>query len=115
MNLELLKQKLQEEKTLLEQELGRLGIQDKETGDWGASLHNDTEVVSDPVDLGDRDEDFARTANTLGELEIRYKDVLSALEKMDAGTYGMCEISGEPIEEDRLMANPAAKTCKSHM
>lgn len=115
MNLDLLKQKLQEEKELLEQELGRLGVQDPETGDWGASLHNDTEVVSDPIDLGDRDEDFAKTANTLGELEIRYNDVLSALTKMEDGTYGICEISGEPIEEDRLMANPAAKTCKHHM
>jgi RNA polymerase-binding transcription factor DksA len=72
-------------------------------------------MVSDMNDLGDRDEEFANTANTLGELEIRYKDIILALKKINEGTYGICEISGKPIEEDRLMANPAARTCKSHM
>ena len=32
-----------------------------------------------------------------------------------AGTYGTCEVSGEQIEEDRLEADPAARTCKAHM
>lgn len=115
MNIENLKIKLEEEKSILENELSQLGIQDPKTGDWGASLHNDTEVVSDMNDLGDRDEDFGITANILGELEIRYKDVLHALEKIELGTYGVCEVSGHPIEEDRLEANPAARTCKAHM
>ncbi len=106
---------LEEEKTLLEKELGRLGIQDPKTGDWGASLHTETDMVSDTNDMGDRDEDFAISANTLGELEIRYKDVLVALEKIENGTYGTCEVSGEQIEEERLLANPAARTCKAHM
>lgn len=115
MHTQELQQKLQEERAILEKELSRLGIQDPETGDWGASLYTDTDTISDMNDMGDRDEDFATTANTLGELEIRYKDVLVALKKIEDGTYGICEVSGEPIEEDRLMANPAARTCKNHM
>lgn len=115
MNINELKQKLQTEKEILETELSKLGIQDPKTGDWGASLHEDTEMTADLNDLGDRDEDFANTANILGELEIRYKDVLLALKKMEDGTYGICETSGEQIEEDRLSANPAARTCKAHM
>ncbi len=115
MNIDVLKQKLEEEKNLLEGELARLGIQDPKTGDWGASLHTETETISDMNDMGDRDEEFAVAANTLGELELRYKDILLALKKVEDGSYGICEISGEPIEEDRLMANPAARTCKQHM
>ncbi|MEK7091498.1 MAG: TraR/DksA C4-type zinc finger protein [Patescibacteria group bacterium] len=38
-----------------------------------------------------------------------------ALAKIDAGNYGLCEISQEPIELDRLEANPSARTCKKHL
>ncbi len=48
-------------------------------------------------------------------LENRWNEVRAALKKIEAGTYGICEISGEPIEEDRLEVNPAARTCKEHM
>ena len=51
----------------------------------------------------------------LDELEARYRLVLHALKKFDAGTYGVCEESGEQIEEERLDANPAARTCKDHI
>ena len=37
------------------------------------------------------------------------------LKKIEAGTFGVCEISGEPIEEDRLDANPAARTNKANI
>jgi RNA polymerase-binding transcription factor DksA len=110
------KSKLEEEKKLLEEELGRLGIKDPATGDWGAILEEQDESdQSDMNDRGDRDEDFTVRANTLGELEIRYNKILKALEKIENGTYGVCEISGKPIEEDRLEANPAARTCKADM
>lgn len=116
MDTSIFKTKLEEEKKILEEELGRLGIQDPETGDWGAILGpQDQGEKSDTIDQGDRDEEFAIRANTLGELEIRYKDVRDALQKIENGSYGTCEISGEVIEEDRLLANPAARTCKSHM
>ena len=49
------------------------------------------------------------------ELEERLLDVNRALKKIDKGAYGACEISGEQIEEDRLRANPAARTCKKHL
>ncbi len=116
MNTEHFKGKLEEEKIILEEELGRLGVQDPITGDWGARIKDEeNEPNPDSIDAGDIDEDFGIRSNILGELEIRYKNVLLALQKIEEGTYGICEISGEPIEEDRLEANPAAKTCKHHM
>jgi len=40
-----------------------------------------------------------------------------ALEKYEAGTYGICDICTQPIDEDRLKALPSASlcvTCKSN-
>ncbi len=38
-------------------------------------------------------------------------DVDAALAKVDAGTYGTCEVCGGPIGEGRLEARPTARTC----
>ncbi len=116
MEIEILKNKLLEERAGLEKDLADLGIKDPETGDWGAIGDPDGEEA-DKNDLGDRDEEFAVRANTLAELELRLKDVNDALAKIEKndGSYGVCEVSGKKIEEDRLMANPAARTCKEHM
>ena len=51
----------------------------------------------------------------LDELEVRYQNVSLALKKIVDGSFGKCEVDGSPIEEDRLDANPAARTCKTHM
>ena len=48
-------------------------------------------------------------------LKVRYNDVKDALHKIETTGYGVCEVCGEKIEEDRLEANPAARTCKAHM
>ncbi|MCC7469594.1 MAG: TraR/DksA C4-type zinc finger protein [Bacteroidetes bacterium] len=116
MNIENLKGKLLEERATLEKDLNDLGIFDPETGDWGAVGEPGGEEA-DKNDMGDRDEDFATRANTLAELELRLKDVNDALAKIERndGSFGKCEVSGEMIEEDRLEANPAARTCKEHM
>jgi len=109
---------LLEERAKLEVELSDLGIMDPETGDWGAYQKEAGEAdVSDKNDAADFDEDFALRANTLGQLEKRYIDVKNSLSKIERadGSFGKCELSGKDIEEDRLMANPAARTCKEHM
>ena len=56
-------------------------------------------------------------ANEIGEIETRYNEVKHALDKIEGypEKYGMCEVSNQPIEHDRLEANPAARTCKKHL
>ena len=113
-----LKGMLLEERAKLEAELSDLGIMDPETGDWGAYQKEPGEAdVSDKNEAADFDEDFLTRANTLGQIEKRYLDVKNALDKIERadGSFGICELSGKDIEEDRLMANPAARTCKEHM
>jgi RNA polymerase-binding transcription factor DksA len=93
-----------------------LGTLNPETGEWVPKAEQDGEEA-DPNDMGDRNEEFSAKAETLNTVEMRYKDIVAALGKLEAndGSYGKCEISGEMIEEDRLTANPAARTCKEHM
>ena len=38
-------------------------------------------------------------------------DVDRALARLDAGGYGICEMCGKPISDERLEARPAARYC----
>ena len=41
----------------------------------------------------------------------RVVELDEALQRLDAGTYGVCEVCGEPIPPARLEARPSARTC----
>ncbi len=43
------------------------------------------------------------------------REVDSALDKMDNGTYGMCETCHESIEKDRLIIDPLIRNCLDHL
>ena len=42
------------------------------------------------------------------------EDVRSALQRLDDGTYGLCIVDDEPIEDARLRAIPEAPYCIRH-
>ena len=112
MNTDHLRTRLEEEKATLEAELATVGRPNPSNpGDWEA-VPEDTGLEADP---NDRAEEFGNNNAILTDLEKRYKDIVDALARIEAGTYGICEKSGEPIEEDRLGADPAARTSKAHM
>lgn len=52
-----------------------------------------------------------------GEPEARrlLQEVDSALERMENGTYGRCEVCHEPIEQERLIADPLLRFCLDHL
>jgi RNA polymerase-binding transcription factor DksA len=50
----------------------------------------------------------------VGTLRDTLNDIDDALAKFDNGTYGRCEVCGEPISDARLEAMPAARTCIAH-
>lgn len=108
------KAKLEAELSRLEKELATLGKKNEQTGDWDVTPP-EAETVADPNDRGDRFEEIEGDAAILNELEAQYGDVKRALAKIADGTYGFCEVSGEPIEKGRLDANPAARMCQEHM
>jgi len=43
------------------------------------------------------------------------REVDSALERMDKGTYGFCEQCHDTIEQDRLLADPLVRYCLDHL
>jgi sigma-B regulation protein RsbU (phosphoserine phosphatase) len=51
--------------------------------------------------------------------DTQLKDLLdrvdAAIERVNGGTYGLCDVCSEPIEPDRLMADPLVCLCLDHM
>ena len=109
------KQILEEEKIALETELSAIGRKTPGVpGDWEATPEKLDVHESDDTELADKFEEFEERNAIQNQLENRLIDVKDALTKIEQGTYGICEISGEPIEEARLKANPAARTNIAH-
>ena len=101
---------------MVERELNEVGRKNPDNkADWEAEPADTGADSADENEVADKIEEYERNTAILKDLEIRYNDIKDALKKIEAGKYGFCEISGEPIEEDRLIANPAARTCKQHM
>jgi RNA polymerase-binding transcription factor DksA len=110
------KNALLKEQELLKGQLDRLGQQDAEhPGDWVAK-NTDTDILpADENEVADEMEAFQDNQAILGNIEKRYREVTAALDRIENGTYGICKVSGEPIEMERLEANPAAETSMKHM
>jgi DnaK suppressor protein len=49
-----------------------------------------------------------------GQLREQIDEIEHALAKIDAGTYGTCEVCGNAIAEPRLEAMPATRYCIEH-
>lgn len=110
------KKKLEEELIVLEGELKTVGIQNPDNpSDWVAVQPEENISPADENEVADTIDDYETNTAVLKDLEIRYNNVKLALDKIEKGAYGMCEINNHPISEDRLEANPAARTCKEHM
>lgn len=110
------KAQLESELAQITADLKDLGIHNPEVQeDWIATPQDVSTQEADENVSADRTEDWLERNATLSALETRYNGIRRALQKIESGTYGICEISGEEIEEDRLRANPAARTCKAHI
>ena len=110
------KTRLEEELRELEAELKTVGRRNPENpADWEATAPIAEDVEADTNEAADRIEGFEENTAILKELETQYNDVSAALVRIDKGTYGVCKVSGDPIEEKRLEANPAADTCMKHL
>lgn len=85
--------------------------------DWEAIQNTQDapdEREADATEVADKIESYEGNTAILKQLEIRLNEVKGALERMEAGTYGICSVCGKPIERARLEANPAATTCLAH-
>lgn len=113
----------QKYKKMLESELGTVEGELKTLGRRNPSNPQDWEAMPSKMDTDSADEnltadnieEFESNTAILKQLETRFNEIRGALKRIEEGTYGKCEIGGEPIEEKRLEANPAATTCMKHM
>jgi RNA polymerase-binding transcription factor DksA len=96
-------------------ELQTIATHDETTDDWVAIPDASELQEADENSEADAVEDWNERRATLSQLETTYRLIKRALQKIETGTYGICEISGEAIEPERLLANPTARTCKAHM
>lgn len=66
--------------------------------DWQARLHNAIQ----------------KTSTQVSDLQPLLREVEKALQRIDAGSYGICEICHEPMEGDLLKA-PLTRICLEHL
>ena len=110
-----LKDKLTSEQEKLEAELATVGRKNPaDPSDWEAVPEKMDVMHADKNEAADAREEFTENASILNELEIRLAEVRKAFERIENGTYGICEVSHEKIPLERLMANPAARTTVEH-
>ena len=68
--------------------------------------------------LSERKSRLLKVVKTLPEPENLFrllKEVDFALERIDKGTYGICEVCKDPIETERLFADPLMTLCIDHL
>jgi RNA polymerase-binding transcription factor DksA len=71
-------------------------------------------TATEKDELADKIEDLEEGQSENAALLARRRQIAEALDKISDGSYGVCEIGGEPIEEERLEADAAAPTCIAH-
>ena len=115
-NTKRFEEKLRTELQTVEKELKTVGRKNPSNpADWEAKPDKMDVMPADSNEVADAIESYEENTGILKQLEIRFNEIKKALEKIDGGTFGVCETCREPIENERLEANPAATTCKAHM
>ena len=110
------KEKLEEELKVVEKELSEVGVQDPNNpSNWIPKKPEENISPADENEVADTVDDIQTNNAIVNDLEVRYNNIKIALDKIEKGTYGICEVEGEEISEERLDANPSARTCKEHM
>jgi len=109
--VEQFKQRLLKEKALLEKELGKVGRRDTTNpGGWDATSGDIDVDPADDTEVANKMEELEDNDGIVSKLEGQLKEVKDALIRIEKGVYGICEVSGKPIEIERLEANPSART-----
>lgn len=105
---ELARERIAEEQTRVEGLIA--GLRDE----LGTSENEDVSELSDydqhPADMGTETFEREKDLSILEQLEAELSELQAALERIDAGTYGIDEVTGAPIDPARLEALPAART-----
>lgn len=75
-----------------------------------ASRHSNADDEHDPEGATIAFE-RSQVAALVVQVRRHLAEVEAAMQRLDDGTYGLCERCGQPIAGARLEARPAARTC----
>jgi DnaK suppressor protein len=77
-------------------------------GETTEHLREDTVIVPDPADRATIEEEHALELRTRDRERKLLKKIEQSISRIDAGDYGYCDETGEPIGVGRLLARPTA-------
>jgi DnaK suppressor protein len=77
-------------------------------GETTEHLRTDTVVVPDPADRATIEEEHALELRTRDRERKLLRKIELSIARIDAGDYGYCDETGEPIGVARLLARPTA-------
>ncbi len=77
-------------------------------GETTEHLREDTTIVPDPADRATIEEEHALELRTRDRERKLLKKISQSLARIEAGDYGYCDETGEPIGLGRLLARPTA-------
>jgi RNA polymerase-binding transcription factor DksA len=102
------RERLQADQTRVE------GLVEGLRADLGTAENDDLSELSDydqhPADTATETFEREKDLSILEQLENELAELQAALERVDAGTYGVDEVTGDPIDPERLDAFPTART-----
>lgn len=105
---------LLKEKAEVEQRLRRSDQFDLNKGHYHESVGElssyDNHPADEATELYEREKDFALNEHATNQI----KSINKALQAIENGTYGKCEICGKEISFERLEALPTTIYCKEH-
>lgn len=76
-----------------------------------SGMTDDVDAFPDPTDRATLETDRNFTLRIRDRERKLISKIKSALERIEDGTYGICEACGEDISEKRLLARPVTTLC----
>lgn len=101
------RKRLEEERTRLEGVRDGL-LREEADADAGAELSN---VDQHPGDLGSETFEHEKNLSLLEQVSDELLQIEAAFQRVEQGTYGICQACGRPIGAERLEALPATRFC----
>lgn len=103
--------RLTEERQRFEEDLRNLQA---ESDSQKESLQELSVVDQHQADIGTETFEMEKNASIIESLQAQLRDVNEAMQRLDAGSYGLCQTCQKPIGDERLEAIPGARYCLEH-
>ena len=109
--IEKLKTKLIAERQLIEGELLSFAHRDPIVkGDWDTDFPSFGDERTEQDENANEVEEYTNELPVEYALETRLESIDEALDNIEVGKYGICEVCGHDIEIERLEVEPSART-----